>query len=160
MSARTVVVDTSVWIDYLFGNRSSHEDAKRFIMEAVSQEIPLVIPPHSLNDVFFLVQQQLKAANRQDGKLAPEAAAECARRSAWASIDIIMELAAIGPTDQSDAWIASKYRNLHPDYEDNLVVACAMRLDARMLVTNDQALIKHSPVATISAHDAYELITA
>lgn len=159
MTARTIVVDTNVWIDYLLGYRSLHEDAKRFVMEAVRQEIPLVIPSHSMNDVFFLIQQQLKAANRKDGALALEAAAECARRSAWASIDVIMELATVGPSDLADARIASKYRNLHPDYEDNLVVACAMRLGARLLVTNDQTLIRRSPVATVSAHDAYELIT-
>ena len=160
MSTHTLVIDTNVWLDYLLGYRSHHEDAKRLIIEALRREIPLVIPPHSLNDVFFLVQQQLKAANRKDGKLSPEAAAECARRSAWASLDTIMAIAAVGPSDQSDAWIASKHRTLHPDYEDNLVVACAMRLDARMLVTNDQSLIKRAPVAALTARDALMLIIA
>jgi len=161
MTARSiVVVDTNVWLDYFMGFRCLHGDAKRFIVEACRQNIPLVIPSHALKDVFFLVQQQLQAENKRDGKLGSEAAAECARRTAWAVVDCIMDMASVGPTDQSDAWIASRQRNVHADYEDNLVVACGMRLDARLLVTNDQSLIRHSSVPALDAKHAYELITA
>ena len=155
-----IVVDTNVWLDYFMGFRNLHDDAKRFIVEACRQDIPLVVPAHALKDVFFLVQQQLKAENKRDGKLGPQAAAECARRTAWAVIDCIMDMAAVGPSDQSDAWIASKQRSLHSDYEDNLVVACGMRLDARLLVTNNQSLIRHSAIPALDAKHAYELIAA
>ena len=120
----------------------------------------MVIPSHSVKDVFFIFQQQIKAANRADGKQDAETAALCARRAAWSAIDLIMELATVGPSDQSDAWIASKQRSLHPDYEDDLVIACAMRLNTRLLVTNDETFIKHSPVPTLSARDAFEVIVA
>lgn len=155
----SIVIDTNVWLDYLFGNRALHEPSKQLIVEAKRQDIPLVIPSHSIKDVFFIFQQQIKAANRISGKQSPETAALCARQSAWAAIDLIMELATVGPSDQSDAWIASRQRSLHPDYEDDLVIACAMRLDARMLVTNDMTLIKHSPVPTLSASDALKVLT-
>lgn len=155
-----IVVDTNVWLDYLFGDRPLHAQAQRFIVEAKRQDLPLVIPSHAAKDVFFIFQQQIKAANRVDGKQTPEAAAECARQAAWAALELVMQLATVGPSDQSDAWIAAKYRSVHTDYEDNLVIACAMRLDARLLVTHDAALIKHSPVPTLSSHDAYELICA
>ena len=62
--------------------------------------------------------------------------------------------------DYSDAYRALKQKAIHSDYEDDLVIACAMRLDARMLVTNDEAFIKHSPVPTLSARDALEVLTA
>ena len=155
-----IVVDTNVWLDYLLGNRSLHDPSMHFIVEAKRQDLPLVIPSHSVKDVFFIFQQQVKAANHADGKQDSETAALCARRAAWSAIDLIMELATVGPSDQSDAWIASKHRSLHPDYEDDLVIACAMRLDARMLVTNDETFIKHSPVPTLSARDALEVLTA
>lgn len=159
MTARSIiVVDTNVWLDYLLGYRSNHQSAKAFIVEARRQDLPLVIPAHSMKDIFFLVQQQLKAANRIDGKQSPEAAAQSARAVAWASVDLIMELAAVGPSDQGDAWIASRQRNVHDDYEDNLVVACAMHLDARLLVTNDKLLIKHASVPALDAQHALQLI--
>ena len=153
-----IVVDTNVWLDYLLGGRALHEPSKRFVVEAKRQDLPLVIPSHSAKDLFVIFQHQLKEANRADGQQPPETAALCARQAAWAALDLIMQLAAVGPSDQGDAWIAAKHRSLHPDYEDDLVIACAMRLNARLLVTNDKALIRHSPVATLSAQDAYELI--
>ena len=154
-----IVVDTNVWLDYLLGYRRKHTISKAFIVEASRQDLPLVIPSHSLKDLFFLFQQQLKEANRIDGKQNPEAAAHSARIAAWAAIDIVMEMAAVGPSDQGDAWIASRQRNLHDDYEDNLVIACAMRLDARLLVTNDRKLAKHAPVPVLDAEHALALIS-
>lgn len=153
-----IVVDTNVWLDYLLGYRSNHPSAKAFVVEARRRDLPLVIPAHSVKDVFFLIQQQLKAANRANGKQSAEVAALSARSAAWASVDLLMELAAVGPSDQSDAWIASRQRNVHDDYEDNLVVACAMRLDARLLVTNDKLLVKHAPVPALDAQHALQLI--
>lgn len=121
--------------------------------------MPLVIPSHALKDVFLVYQQQLKVAAREAGDLPPERAAASARQAAWAALDLVMDLAAVGPSDQSDAWIASKQRALHSDYEDNLVVATAQRLDARMLVTNDAKLVLHSPVAAMTAADALAQLT-
>ena len=155
-----VVVDTNVWLDYLLGRRANHESAQHFIVEARRRDLPLVIPSNSLKDVFFLFQQQLKAANRADGRQTPEAAAAAARKAAWAAVDFIMEMAAVGPSDQSDAWVASRYRDVHGDYEDNLVIACAMRLDACLLVTNDAELAMRAPVATMNTDDALAFIMA
>ena len=160
MTRNIIVVDTNVWLDYLLGYRNNHAAAKAFIVEAQCQGLPLVIPAHSAKDVFFIFQQQLKELNRIDGKQTPEAAARSARIAAWAALDLIMDIAAIGPTDQSDAWIASKHRNVHDDYEDNLVTACAIRLDARLLVTNDRRFARHSSVPTLDAEHALELISA
>lgn len=156
---RLIVVDTNVWLDYLLGERPNHAASFSFIAEAVRQDLPLVIPLHALKDVFFIFQQQLKSANRAQGTLSPEQATASARQAAWAVVDLLMELACVGPADQTDAWMAAKQRNLHPDFEDNLVVATAQRLDARLLVTNDEKLIRHAPVPTLNAHDAHLLIT-
>ena len=46
------------------------------------------------------------------------------------------------------------------DLEDNLVVAAAQRADATYLVTNDEALIKHAPVAALAPADALALLKA
>ena len=156
--SNVIVVDTNVWIDYLFGERPGNGAAKAFFMQAARLDSSLVIPPHCLNDVFFLVQQLLKARNRQDGKLPPDRAAASAREAAWSAIDFILELAAVGPSDHADALIASKYREIHGDYEDNLVIACAMRTKARLLVTSDRKLLAHSPVATMNPEGAAAML--
>ena len=56
--------------------------------------------------------------------------------------------------------MARKQRCLHEDYEDNLVVAAAKRAHADCLVTNDQNLLKHSPVAALSCTDALAYLQA
>ena len=156
--SNVLVVDTNVWLDYLFGGRPGNASAMRFLIEARRIDAPLVIPPHCLSTVFFLFQQELKMQNRKDGKLSPQEAAESARVAAWAAVEHILELAAAGPSDHADALMALKHRSLHGDYEDNLVIACAMRTNARLLVTNDEMLIKHSPVPALSTEDAGALL--
>ena len=158
MQSNVIVVDTNVWMDYLMGGRSGNEQAVEFIIQACRLDASLVIPPHCLSTLFFLLQQELKAMSRRDGKMSAEAAAAAARTTAWAAVDFILDMATVGPSDQMDALIASKQRTIHGDYEDNLVVACAMRTNARLLVTNDESLIKHSPVATMNARDAAALL--
>lgn len=153
-ASKVVVVDANVWLDYFFGSRPGNGAAVNLFSQAARLDLSLVIPPHCMTTVFFIFQQELKAKNRQDGKLSPESAAVSARMAAWAALDFILELAAVGPSDHADALIASRHRSLHNDYEDNLVIACAMRTDARLLVTNDEQLVKHSPVPTMTAEDA------
>ena len=159
MQNTVIVVDTNVWMDYFMGSREGNEQAVDFVEQALRLDMALVIPPHCLSTLFFILQQELKAMNRRDGKLSDENAALTARKAAWAAIDFVLELASVGPTDQMDALIASKQRALHDDLEDNLVIACAMRTNARMLVTNNEKLIKHSPVVTMNARDAAALLS-
>jgi len=158
MTSQVVVVDANVWLDYLLGARQNHQAAQDFIMEATRRNVPLVVPVHALKDIFNVVQQVLKEANRIDGKQSPETAAASARETAWAVVDHVMELAAVGPADQSDAWIAAKHRRIHDDFEDDLSIATAMRLDAKLLVTSNEQLVRHAPVPCLTPADARTLI--
>ena len=67
---------------------------------------------------------------------------------------VLSQLATPVPCDLSDIWMASKQRKLHSDYEDDLIIAAAMRAKADLLVTNDAKLCSHAPVAAMSAEDA------
>lgn len=157
--ANTMLVDTNVWLDYFLGDRANHASSKEFILQARITETPLVITPHSLCDVFYIVQAQLKLKNRVDGKLAPEEAASSARDVAWTIVDCILNIATVGPADQMDAYFAAKNRMQHCDFEDNMVIACAKRTGARMLVTNDQDLIRHvNTMVAMTAKDAAALL--
>ena len=155
-----IVTDADIWMDYLSGRRPGNTAAKRFFEQARRHDIPLVVPPHCLGLVFFLVQKELKDINRQDGKMTDAEIGPSARAVAWAAVDFILETATVDPSDQMDALFASKNRSAHGDYEDNLVVACAQRTKARLLVTNDEKIIRHSPVATMTAEDAAALLAS
>lgn len=67
---------------------------------------------------------------------------------------MLSQLATPVPCDLSDIWMASKQRKLHSDYEDDLIIAAAMRAKADLLVTNDVKLCSHAPVAAMSVEDA------
>ena len=62
--------------------------------------------------------------------------------------------------DESDLWKACALHSIHNDLEDNLIVAAAQQANASYLVTNDEGLIKHAPVATLTPKDALALLQA
>lgn len=98
---------------------------------------------------------QVKHANcrREYGELTHEAAA-AATALAWDCLENLSELATPVPCDLSDIWLAKKQRALHNDYEDDLLIAAAMRAHADLLVTNDAALCSHASVAAMCVADA------
>ena len=70
-----------------------------------------------------------------------------ATSTAWACVEHMAELAMVVPCDHTDVWMATKLRKLHSDYEDNLVIAAALRGKADLLVTYDKQLRAHATVA-------------
>ena len=55
--------------------------------------------------------------------------------------------------------MASKQRELHNDFEDDLIIAAAVRAKTDLLVTNDVKLCSHAPVAAMSVEDARNYLT-
>ena len=154
-----LLLDTNVWLDYLMPDRAGHSEAFRLVDFAARTEMPLLIAAHSLKDLYYLFWQIGKARNRDEGKLTPEAASESAREAAWAATALIAEHATVIGSDASDAWLALKLKGAHLDYEDDLVIAAALRAEPRFLVTSDRTLIAHSPVATVTPGDALHYLT-
>lgn len=153
-----IVVDTNIWMDYLFGHRAGNEAARRFLVRAKQEDVSLVVAPHSLSDVFFLVRSELKMGDDLEWSDGPAADSASARSAAWSVVDFILQLATVGPSDHMDALKAYGRRSVHGDYEDNLVVSCAERCKARLLVTNDEKLIKHASVPAMTANDAFNFL--
>ena len=77
----------------------------------------------------------------------------------WDFIDDMQRWATPVGGSPVDLWFASKLRDEHAGIEDDLIIAACMRIDADYLVTNDEKLIKHSPVATITPAMAAKLLT-
>ena len=69
------------------------------------------------------------------------------------------QLATSVPCDLSDIWMASRQRELHSDYEDDLIIAAAIRAQADLLVTNDVKLSSHAPVAAMNVENARNYLT-
>ena len=158
-TAPAFLIDTNVWLDYELGYSESYEQARAFFRAARRGNARMGIAAHSLKDVFYIARNRAKAANREDGMPA-KASAASASVVAWAIVDHILESAEVVGLDFMDAHIAQKQRALHDDYEDNLVVAAAMRMKADILVTSDAVLLKHAPVATLSPDAAMKWLAA
>ena len=77
-----------------------------------------------------------------------------AREGAWAAMESLLRIATVVGTDMSDAEIALKLKDVHRDYEDDLVIAAAMRAKPDCLVTRDAKLQAKSPVLALTAEEA------
>jgi predicted nucleic acid-binding protein len=62
--------------------------------------------------------------------------------------------------DNSDVWLARKYRTLHDDFEDNFILAAAERAKVDFLVTSDQSLLRKATVAALSPQDMLAVLKA
>ena len=148
-----LVVDTNVWLDHFIPHRTNSEEATELIHQCNKDGVLLVCPPHALQDVFYHVAKDAKRWVRsQEGKLT-ETWAHAINTHAWDCIRRMQELCAVAGMGPGDVWLAEKYQDLHPDFEDDLVIAVAQRIKADYLVTNDRQLIAKSPVPTLAPAD-------
>lgn len=152
-----ILVDTNVWLDFFLGYRPGNAAAKGFVAAAKAVGAQLLYSSSCLQDVFALVAMSLKRAAREEGAVL-ERDAWAIRKAAWACVDAMRELAAAVGTDESDLWLACKYRTLAWDLEDNVVLAATQRAGADYLVTSDKALIEKANVAAMTPPTMIELL--
>lgn len=62
------------------------------------------------------------------------------------------------PNSGAESIQAFTYKPLHNDFEDNLVVASALSANVDFLVTNDEVLLRHAPIACLSSNDMLALL--
>lgn len=79
---------------------------------------------------------------------------------AWGCVDNLCEFATAVGLDNSDVWLARKYRTLHDDFEDNFILAAAERAKVDFLVTSDQSLLRKATVAALSPQDMLAVLKA
>lgn len=158
-SRKTLLVDTNVWVDYYLGHRPGSTAAFKLLECANAHDCTLAYAATSVKDLFFLLANDYKVAYRKThGGELTQSATQAATAAAWAAVDHLSEIAAAVCCDQSDIWMARKQRPLHNDFEDDLVIAAAMRAKALCLVTNDEQLLRHCPVAALDVPDAITLV--
>lgn len=154
----TLLIDTNVWLDYYLPDRAGSDKATSLMSFALARDCPLLYPTAIVKDVFYLTANTFKwDARAQKGALSADDAAT-ATEIAWGCVSNMRENATAVGADESDVWLACKLRGIHDDLEDNLVIAAAQRAKATYLVTNDETLIKHAPVATLTPDDALGML--
>lgn len=156
-TAPIILVDTNIWLDNYLADRPHSAESRAFLTCATEQGALLVYPIHCLKDVFFLIQAHLKRLARQQGPLT-ESTALNIREMAWSCIQNMRELATAVGADESDGWLATKYRSFNNDLEDNMVLAAAERAKPAFLVTNDEQLLRKATIPAHTAEDATTLL--
>ena len=153
----SILVDTNVWVDYFVDGRSGHADAVAFIETAWRESAQLLYPIGALQDVFAVLIMELKREVRAVREV-DEACMAALRRVAWGCVDSLRDGATAVGADESDAWLACKYRRINWDLEDNMVLAAAKRSGADYLVTSDRALISKANVGALRPADMAALL--
>ena len=157
---KRVLCDTNVWLDYYFGTRTRHDEARELVMLCCRRDVALMVPSSCLGDFFYLCQAGFKQALHKTCGRITQSQALAAQASAWANVEHLLELATVVGSDHGDAHIATKHRVIHGDFEDDLVIAAALRANADCLVTNNEQLRRNSPVLTLSSGEAVAFLNA
>ena len=155
---RRILVDTNVWLDYFLPWRTHSRDACAFMAYALSQDCALLYAVHSLKDIFYLVESALKRKTREETGGLTESQALAAAEAAWGCVACIRENATAVGADESDAWLACKYRFISNDLEDNFIMASAQRAQVDYLVTSDAVLLRKATVEAHTLQDALALM--
>ncbi len=153
-----VLLDTNVWLDAFDGARPRSREASELIDVCARRGIDLLYAVGTAKDVYYLVGASLKRqARAADGTLTEEQARAISIYAA-ACVANMDEIATAVGADSSDVWLARKYQRIHTDFEDCMVLAVAQRAKADYLVTSDEALLRHAPVAALSVDDFLALV--
>lgn len=154
----SLVIDTCVWVDNYLGTRPGSGEARSLLDAAIRLDIDLLYAITSAKDVHYLVAQVLKREQAREGAPLTPSLVAANKETAWACVENMERNATAVGLDASDVWLAHKFKPVHDDFEDNLVVAAARRAKADYLVTNDERLLRHSPVAALSPRDMLALL--
>ena len=153
-----VLLDTNVWLDAFDGARSRSREANELIDVCARRGIDLLYAVGTAKDVYYLVGASLKRQVRMAGEALSEGQTRAIAAYAAACVTNMDEIATAVGADSSDVWLARKYQRIHADFEDCMVLAAAQRAKADYLVTSDEALLRHAPVAALSVDDFLALV--
>ncbi len=152
-----LLVDTNVWLDF-FLKRPSFDEASAFMACARCNHADLFVTVAATADIAYLLEAGYKKEARRAGLGMGSSVAACAKQFARSCMKNLQELATPIGMDTADMWVANSLYSLHPDYEDDLMLAAAERANMDYLVTSDDALIKHASIPALTPADARKLI--
>ncbi len=155
---KSILIDTNVWLDNYIGSRSTKKTSRSLIDLCRYLEIDLYLAAVSLKDVYYNIGAALKRERRAEGNPIDSPIAISIEEYAWKCVLNMMKIGTLVPVDTSDFVTARYYHQVHPDLEDDLILAAAQRARANYLVTTDEKLLRHAPVAAITPGDMHTLL--
>ena len=155
---RCFFIDTCVWLDFFFPTRPGHETACDLLGLLRSNQLGIYCSSGVMQNLSYLAEALMKRELRARGEEIDDTSGYVARQFAWSCVQNMRKLAGLVGADEQDVWFAEKYHRVHPDFEDDLVLAAAKRCEADLLVTNDKALLAHAVVPAMSSSDALTLL--
>ena len=127
-----LLIDTNVWLDYFL----ARTNATRPIVEFLS-----------------------RAAEAEDIVIATLAEAIAgADETAWACVRLIRQKSIIASVGADEVFDSFVFKYHHNDFEDDLMLGVANRIDADYVVTEDKNLIKHTNGVCINVQQALKLV--
>ena len=154
----SLLVDTNVWVDFFIDRGKNHDSAVSLVKAAIRNEVPLFTSIEATKDIYYIVGSELKRMQREGAGSVSTSFAQAVNEAAWSCLNTVRRQSTVVAADVSDLIEALSLKSVHGDYEDNLVVAAAMRARATHIVSSDTTLQARSPVPCIGIVDALELL--
>lgn len=152
-----LLIDTNIWLDYFLGRTGATEPTvELFSRAAEAEDIVLFTSSLSVKDVYYILGRTMKADAHRGGALAPEVIAG-ADETAWACVRLIRQKSIIASVGADEVFDSFVFRHHHNDFEDDLILGVANRIDADYVVTGDKDLIKHTNGVCINVDQALRL---
>lgn len=153
-----LLIDTNIWLDYFLGRTSATKPTvELFSRAAEAEDIVLFSSSLSVKDIYYILGRTMKADARRGGALVPEAIA-AADETAWACVRLIRQKSIIASVGADEVFDSFVFKHYHNDFEDDLILGVANRIDADYVVTGDKDLIKHTNGVCIDVCQALRLV--
>lgn len=154
-----LLIDTNVWMDYFSGRSDRTANVVRLVEIAdASERIALFASSLSAKDVSYLVSAAIKRESRRKTASLSDDAIAAADETAWACVRQMRELALIAPVGADEVFDSFVFKYHHSDFEDDLMLGVANRIDADYVVTEDKNLIRHTNGVCIDVEQALRLV--
>ena len=132
-----LLIDTNVWLDYFLARTNATRPIVELLSRAAeAEDIVLFSSSLSVKDVYYILGRTMKADAR--------------RLIRQKSI-----IASVGADEVFDSFV---FKYHHNDFEDDLMLGVANRIDADYVVTEDKNLIKHTNGVCINVQQALKLV--
>ncbi len=156
---RMLLLDTNVWLDYFDQSRVGFESAIALIRLACQLGMDLLIAPTTCKDFYYQCALSIKRDARRAGKEVTQSLAAAAEEYAWGCLQNIVEIATVASVGMADVAMSRSIHRSQRDFEDDLIIAVAMRCEVAYLVTGDRRLAAKSPVPTLNSAQIVQLLS-
>jgi predicted nucleic acid-binding protein len=128
---RKLLLDTNVLLDFFEASRPEHQTAVDLMAALFERGAEICVAATSLKDIYYLLTRH---------------ANEAAARRCVSTLVQTMTVLAVDALICQDA-----AADAEPDFEDGIILACAVRADVDAIITRDQATFAQAAKTTPAA---------